>query len=192
MKRLSYIILASVLFVTAIGFFVKDAYALEETIDIKGVNYVSLQQMAVKYNYAVQDNGSELSVVGEGINLVVPKLNTKFTLNGIDYIAQSVPQEREGQLWITAIDWASLFNLALSHYDGVSHMEPVDSEPVRQPVIDPSGENTYNISEEWGDRIPEGVMKHGSPTNVVTPHMVAPIYETVHSNPELEDKVQRP
>lgn len=192
MKRLPSIVLASALLVGGAGFFINEAYALEETIDIQGIKYVSLQQMADKYNYAVEDKGTEISVVGEAVNLTVPKLSTTFTLNGNEFVAQAVPQEREGQLWITSLDWAELFNLALTHYDGVSQMEPVDSQAVVQPVIDPTGENTYTISEDWGDKIPEGVMKHGSPKNVVTPHMVVPIYESNHSNPEVEEEVQRP
>ena len=190
MNRVPLIFVAVIFIVSIAGFYVKDAYALEETISIDGINYVSLKRMADKYNYALEDKDGLITIVGEAVNLKINKTNNLFTMNGNDFIAQALPAERDGEVWITAKDWAGLFNLSLTHYDGVSQMAPTTTEPVTTPTVEIGA--GYQIDSEWGDKIPEGVRKHGSPKNIITPHIEVPVYDSEHSNPVVEEKMQRP
>ena len=164
-------------------------YAAEQIITVDKVNYVSLQQMGKKNNYAVEDKGGSWTVTGQAVNMVVTKGSNIINLNGNEFVGQAKPIEREGQVWISSLDWANLFNLSLTHFDKVSQMDPVDSRPVtNDAVLDTT---TYYIGDEWGNEHPEGIRKHGSPKNIVTPHSQSPIYESNAHNPEIQDTVQR-
>ena len=190
MKKVPYVFLSLILLISGISLFVKNVYALEETISIDGINYVSLKRMSEKYNYALEVKDGVITITGEAVNLKINKTSNLFTMNGNEFIAQALPVERDGEVWITTKDWAGLFDLSLTHYDGVSQMAPTTTEPVTTPVIEIGG--GYQIDDEWGDKIPEGVRKHGSPKNITTPHIEVPIYKSEHSNPEIEEKIQRP
>jgi len=187
-KKVSAIVLAAGLLVGGASLFVTNTYALEQTISIDDVNYVSLQQMSEKYNFAFKQDGEVITIIGEAVNLTINKSNNLFTINGVDFLAQELPEEHDGQVWVTTKDWADLFNLELTHYDGVSQMEPITTEAVTTPVIKAEGD--YEVSKEWGDKIPEGVRKHGSPQNIETPHNEVPIYESKHENPLIEKTLQ--
>lgn len=171
-----------------LGMFVKSVYALERTIDIEGVNYVSLTQMGKKYNLAVKENSGVVTLTGEAVNLNIGLNTNMFTINGIDYVADQVPQRHEEEVWIAAKDWASMFNLSLTHYDKVSQMEPVTTEPAStEAVLDT---DSYHVGDEWGDKVPEGVRKHGSINSINSAHIKTPIYEIKSYNTEKEETVQ--
>lgn len=188
MKKLPLVFVCLVVLMIPLGMFVKSVYALERTIDIDGVNYVSLTQMGKKYNLAVKEEGGVVTLTGEAVNLSVGVNSNMFTLNGIDYVAQEVPQRQEDTVWISAKDWASMFNLSLTHYDKVSEMAPVNTEPAStEAVLDT---DSYRVGDDWGDKVPEGIRKHGSINSINSAHIKTPIYETKHYNVEKEETPQ--
>lgn len=188
MKKVPIIFMCFVILMIPLGMFVKSVYALERTISIDGVNYVSLTQMGKKYNLAVQETEGGVTLIGEAVNLNIGLNSNMFTINGIDYVAYQVPEKREEEVWIAAKDWAQMFNLSLTHYDKVSEMAPVFTEPAStEAVLDT---DSYHVGDDWGDKVPEGVRKHGSINSIDSAHIKAPIYETKHYNVEKEESVQ--
>lgn len=188
MKFFPYAIIGVIFMAGVLGIYVKNAYALERTININGVNYVSLTQMAKKYNLAIEEKNGEVVLTGEAVNLHISLNSNLFSLNGIDYVAQEAPKSKEDMTWITTKDWASMFNLSLTNYDKVSQMEPVYTKPVStEAVLD---KNTYQVGDEWGEKVPEGVRKHGNPIKIQTDHLEVPIYDSEHYNQEKQDSVQ--
>lgn len=163
--------------------------AVEEIIVVDKVNYVSLQQMSKKYNYQFKDEGGSYTIIGESINLVVVKGSRQMFMNGNEFYAQVKPVLQSDQVWISSLDWATMFNLALTHFDKVSQVDKVDSLPVtNEATLDP---DTYKVPDDWGDKHPRGVRQHGSPINITTPHIEGVIYKTESKNPVMESKVQR-
>lgn len=188
MKNLPGIFICVILVCVPLSFFVKNVYALERTINIEGVNYVSLTQMGKKYNLAVEEKDGVVRLTGEAVNLAINVSSNLFTLNDNDFVAQEVPERRDGEVWITAKDWAGLFNLSLTNYDKVSQMEPVTSEPVTTEAnVDT---DTYHVDESWGEKVPESVRKHGNIVDIDTAHIEQPILEMQHYNKEKQETVQ--
>lgn len=188
-KKTGALVLAAGVLFGGAGLFVNHSYALEQTISIEGINYVSLQQMGQKYNFNVESSGGKVKVVGEATNLEIPVGGTVFIINGREHIAQVPAKSAQDQTWISAKDWAEMFNLALTHYDKVSHMTPVDSTAVTNDAI--LDTRTYRVSDDWGEKVPEGVRKHGSPNKIITPTSDGVIYEKSVLNPELQNVTQR-
>lgn len=187
-NRLPVVLVVLIVIMIPLGTIMKHASALERTINIEGVNYVSLTQMAKKYNLAILDSEDQVRLNGEGVNLVVNKTSNLFVINDQTHTGQTPPKYREGETWISAKDWATMFNLALTNYDKVSQMEPAKGKPVStEAILDP---NTYEVGESWGESVPEAVRKHGNITNIETPHTEQPVYETTRSNPIKEDFIQ--
>lgn len=187
MRKLPTLLVLLVVAVGVLGVFAKNSLALEQTIKVDGVNYVSLIQMGKKYNIAVADEGNVYRLTGEAINLIVPVGSNLFTLNGEDYIAQEPSKKMKDGLWITAKDWATMFELSLTYYDKVSTMAPTYTDPVKNDVVLDTA--TYRVGKSWGEQVPEGVRKHGNITNIETPHIEMPVYEVKVYN-ELEEELQ--
>ncbi|MFF2798246.1 hypothetical protein [Lysinibacillus xylanilyticus] len=190
MKKLPLVFIALALCLVPVGMFVKNVYALERTIDIDGVNYVSLTQMAKKYNMAIEEKDGLVKLTGEAINLSINPTSNLFTLNDNNYVAEQLPKRQEDAVWIAAKDWAGLFNLSLTHYDKVSQMEPATSTPVSTEAN--FDDDTYHVDENYGEKVPEGVRKHGNITEVDSAHIEQPILEMQHYNKEKQDGTQTP
>lgn len=186
MKLIKYVSLTAAVFIVALGLYAGGAYALERTVSFDKVNYVSLQQMGKKYNLAVTDEGKEVRLVGDSVNLVVSKNSNVHKLNDKEVLGQESTRSHEGESWITAKDWATIFNLALTHYDGVSEMSPAKSEPTLNN--EPYDDGSYRISSEWGEKTPDAVRKHGNITEITTPVIEFDTYGSKHRNSELESQ----
>lgn len=189
MNKLLFTFMLIVALTMPLSMYVKSAIALEETRDFNGVNYVSLKQMSKKYNLAYEEKDGTITLLGESVNLSVPLAHNVFTLNGEHYTAQSTPEvSKDEQVWISALDWAEMFNLSLTNYDQVSTMAPTSTPAVtHDSELD---DNTYRVSEKWGDRVPESVRKHGNITKIVTPVFEVTPFKKEHYNEWKQDKVQ--
>lgn len=188
MKYAPYLLIATICITLVGGIFMNKVYASEKTIAVNGVNYVSLKQMAKTYHFAIESGGGEATIKGKGLTLSVATNSNVFSVNDTTYIALELPHEEDNQMWISAKDWAQLFDLSLTNYNNVSKLKTTKTEPVKnEEVSDPT---TYNVDKDWGDKVPEGVRKHGSVDNIETPYVEAVIYKSSHRNKELEKTVQ--
>ena len=184
MKKLPILFMSIVVITGLCAMFMKHADAHEKTISINGTTYISLSDTAHKYGYIMQQDGTVLTINGEGVNLIVNSTNNLFTVNGTTYVATDAPQYRNGIFWITSKDWANIFGYGLSNYKGHAELVKKISAPVTtNGVIEDS---TYIIGEQWGERVPDSVKKHGNITNITTPAIEVPIYDIEHSNVKTE------
>lgn len=164
-------------------------FAAEETVTVDGVNYVDVQKISAKYNVSYTDLGTDIQLRNTSTEVVIPKEGrATFYLNGEDYLGIRPTFVQQGRSFITAKDFAGLFNLMLTYVDGVTTMTPTEKEPIFNDNYFDNG--VYKIGKSWGNKTPMTVVRNKPPANVTTPTLERPAYY-VESHNEIQDEVQK-
>lgn len=160
------------------------------TVSFGGVNYVSVEEMARRYNVNFTQGEKEGRLTGEGINVILPvAVSRTFYVNEEEYLAVKAPIIRDSKYHITAKDWATIFNMELTFVNGVSRMASASDKTFN--MTDSSiKDGIFRVSKKWGNAKPETMVRNPSPKHVTTPVMQVPVYFDENKN-DLEDVVQR-